>query len=168
MKITTNKYIKKVFLLVISCSLLLLNACAPKLGGNDYEVSGVGEISTTSKGVIMAARTVKLRPDDSHKAGLGTAAGGVSGVLLGSTVGGGHKMPLVAAVVGGLAGGAAGHAIEGKLTEQDGTEYQIKLENGKLITLAQGSEPKLVVGQKVLVIESNRARSRVVADNTSN
>lgn len=164
-----NNYIMKKFaLLILSCGILFLSACAPKLGGNDYDVRGVGEISTTHKGVIIAAKTVKLRPDDHNKAGTGAMAGAASGAVLGSTVGGGDKMPLVSAVIGGLAGGFAGHAIENKLTEQDGTEYQIKLENGKVITLAQGLEPKLSVGQRVLVIESNRSRSRVVADNTSN
>ena len=168
MNVNINTYITKISLLFISCGLLALTACAPKLGGNDYDVSGVGEVSTTLKGVIMAAKTVKLRPDDSSKPGVGVVAGGLSGALLGSTVGGGHRMPVVSAVVGGLAGGAAGHAIENKLTEQDGTEYQIKLDSGKLVSIAQGLEPRLAVGQKVLVIESNRGRSRVVADNTGN
>lgn len=168
MNFDLNNYIKKTALLTLSCGVLFLSACAPKLGGNDYDVSGVGEISTTHKGVITATKTVKLRPDDSSKPKVGAVAGAASGAMLGSTVGGGHKMPLVSAVVGGLAGGFAGHAIENKLTEQDGTEYQVKLDNGKLITLAQGLEPKLSVGQRVLVIESNRSRSRVVADNTSN
>lgn len=167
MNFDLNNYIKKMALLTLSCGVLFLSACAPKLGGNDYEVSGVGEISTTHKGVITAAKTVKLRPDASNSK-TGAVAGVASGAILGSTVGGGHKMPLVSAVVGGLAGGFAGHAIENKLTEQNGTEYQVKLDNGKLITLAQGLEPKLSVGQRVLVIESNRSRSRVVADNTSN
>ena len=166
MNFDLNNYIKKIALLTLSCGILFLSACAPKLGGNDYDVSGVGEISTTLKGIIVARKTVKLRPDNSDKPQIGAAAGVASGALLGSTIGGGHKMPLVAAVVGGLAGGAAGHALQNKLTEQDGTEYQIKLDSGKLITIAQGLEPSLAVGQKVLVIESNRSRSRVVADNT--
>ncbi len=168
MQLNLNSSIKKIFLLSFSCGLLLLTSCAPKLGGNDYEVSSVGEISTTLKGIITATKTVKLRPDNSSKPQMGAAAGAVSGAVLGSAVGGGHNMPLIAAVVGGLAGGAAGHAIENKLTEQDGTEYQIKLDTGKLISIAQGLEPRLTVGQKVLVIESNRGRSRVIADNVNN
>ncbi len=168
MNIKTNTYMTKVFLSIVSCGLLLLTSCAPKLGGNDYDVSGVGEISTTLKGVVMATKTVKLRPDNAEKPGVGAMGGATSGALLGSVVGGGRNMPLVSAVLGGLAGGVAGHAIENKLTSQDGTEYQIQLDSGKLITIAQGIEPKLVAGQRVLVIESNRSRSRVVADNTAN
>ena len=153
---------------IILVSLLGLGAsgCDPKLGGNDYDVRGAGEISTTLKGTVVATRAIKLRPDDSHRAGTGATAGVVSGAVLGSTVGGGKKMPLVGAVIGGLAGGAAGHAIEGKLTEQEGTEYHIKLDNGDTITLAQGVEPRLSVGQRVLVIKSNRSRSQVVPDNS--
>ncbi len=153
-------------LLIISCASLFLGACAPKLGGNDYDVSGAGEISSTLKGTIIATRVVKLRPDNSHKAGTGATAGGLTGAVLGSTIGGGHKMPFVAGAIGGLAGAFAGHAIEQKLTEQDGMEYHIKLANGEIITLTQGLEPRLSIGQKVLVIKSDRSRSRVVPDNT--
>ena len=76
-------------------------------------------------------------------------------------------MPLVSAVVGGLAGGTAGHLIEQKLKEQDGIEYQVKLDRGDVVTIAQGIEPKLVVGQRVLIIESHGARSRIISDNTN-
>jgi outer membrane lipoprotein SlyB len=152
--------------LAILIGLMALSGCAPKLGGNDYGVSGAGEISKTRKGVIVATRSVILRPDNSHEAGTGAAAGAIGGAALGSTIGGGDTMPIVSAVIGGIAGGAAGHAIEGKLTEQEGTEYHIKLANGTTITIAQGVEPRMSVGQKVLVIESKRSRSRVVPDNT--
>lgn len=166
MKFIVNFY-KKItikLLLITSCLALALSACAPNLGGNDYDASGVGEISKTLKGVIVASRIVKLRPDDAHKPGTGAAAGVITGALLGSTLGGGSKTPLVTGAIGGLLGGAAGHAIGNKITEQNGMEYHIKLENGEIITLAQGLEPKLSVGQKVLVIKSERNRSRVVPD----
>ncbi len=161
-----NISIKRIFLLISCCSLLVLSACAPKLGGDDYDVQGVGKVSTTSKGVIVASRKVKIRADNSNP-GSGAAIGGIGGAVAGSTIGGGHKMPLVSAVVGGLAGGTAGHLIEQKLKEQDGIEYQVKLDRGDVITIAQGIEPKLVVGQRVLIIESYGARSRIISDNTN-
>ena len=164
-KFYSFSFIKRLFILVISITTLSLTSCAPKLGGYDYDISSVGEISTTLKGVIVATKVVMLRPDNSHNPKMGAVAGAAGGAALGSLVGGGHKMPLAAAVLGGIAGGAAGHSIEQKLSEQKGIEYQIKLSNGSLITIAQGLEPKLSVGQKVLVIKSQRGRSRVVEDN---
>lgn len=176
--------IAKIFLLISCCSLLTISACTPKLGGDDYDVQSVGQVSTTLKGVVVATRKIKIRANDApQEPGVGAAVGGIGGAVAGSTVGGGHKMPLVSAIVGGIAGGVTGHMIEQKLKEQDGIEYQVKLDRGDVITIAQGAEPKLVVGQRVLVIESNpnlkvgrggvlieskQARSRIVPDNTVN
>lgn len=161
------KSLKK--LLIINLFLLIsLSACAPNLGGSDYSTAGVGEISTTLKGVIVATRVVKIRPDNSEKSGTGAAGGMLGGALLGSTLGGGRKTPIATGVLGGIAGAVAGHALERKLTEQDGIEYQVKLTDGNIVTIAQGLEPKMSVGQKVLLIESNRykGRSRIIPDNT--
>lgn len=163
---TYKKFTIKLASIISCCIALSLSACAPHLGGNDYEASAVGEISSTLQGTIIATRVVKLRRDNAHQPGVGTAAGAVTGAIAGSTIGGGHKMPLVSGALGGLLGGAAGHAIENKLTEQNGIEYHIKLNTGEIITLTQGLEPKLSVGQKILVIKSNRNRSRIVPDPT--
>lgn len=146
----------------ISCALLS-TGCTPKLGGNDYSVKGAGEISQTLKGVIVSARPVMINAQDSSQPGIGAAVGGLSGALLGSQIGGG-KGRVVTGVLGGLAGAGAGHLIQGKATEQEGMEYQVQLDRGDIITLTQGADPKMSAGQRVLVIQSNRDRSRVVPD----
>ncbi|MCX7338523.1 MAG: hypothetical protein NTX76_04500 [Alphaproteobacteria bacterium] len=145
----------------------LATACAPNLGGSDYNTADVGSISTTLRGTVLAAKPVNLHGSDPSKLGAGAAIGGVSGALLGSTLGGGRGS-LVTGVLGGLAAGAGGHFLEQKITSQEGTEYQVQLDRGDVITIAQGAEPKMSVGQRVLVIESRKAgsRSRIVPDNT--
>jgi outer membrane lipoprotein SlyB len=157
---------KKILIVAtLSATSLMLSACAPKLGGSDYSTRGVGEISQTFKGTIVSARPVMLNSSD-EKLGAGAAIGGISGGLLGSTIGGG-KGRLVTGVLGGLAGGAAGHLLEGKMSEQQGMEYQVQLDRGDVITLAQGEDPKMSVGQRVLVIQSGKDRSRVVPDGSA-
>ena len=176
-------YTKKLFLLVSCLGFLAISACTPNLGGSDYDVQSVGQVSTTLKGVIVATRKIKIRASDNpQEPGTGAAIGGIGGAVAGSTIGGGHHMPLVSAVVGGIAGGVAGHMLEKKIKEQDGVEYQVKLDRGDLITIAQGLEPKMAVGQRVLVIESNphlregrggrlieskHSRSRIVPDSSN-
>jgi outer membrane lipoprotein SlyB len=165
-----NNYTKKIILLLSCVGFLTISACTPKLGGDDYDVQSVGQVSKTLKGTIVATRKIKIRESDMpQQPGAGAAVGGIGGAVAGSTIGGGNKMPLVSAVIGGVAGGFAGHAIEQKLKEQDGVEYQVQLDRGDLITIAQGKEPALSVGQRVLVIESSkyRARSRIIADHTN-
>lgn len=176
-----NNSIKKLSLITSCLVLLAVSACNPKLGGDDYDVQSVGQISKTLKGVVVATRKIKIRVDNPQEPGVGAGAGAIGGALAGSTIGGGSRMPLISAVAGGIAGGVAGHLIESKLKEQDGIEYQVKLDRGDLITIAQGAEPKMVVGQRVLVIESDpklqvgrggvlveskATRSRIVPDNT--
>ncbi len=142
---------------------VLLSGCAPKLGGNDYAVSGAGEISQTHKGVILSMRKVNFEGTSNAQTG-GAVAGGVAGAALGSAAGGGRGS-LVTMALGGVAGALAGNAIGKAASEQDGLEYTVKLSDGSTITLAQGIEPLLRVGQNVLVIRSDRGRSRIVADN---
>ena len=153
---------KGLLILAVSSLSLMMSACAPKLGGNDYSAKGVGEISQTFKGTVVSSRPIMINSADG-KPGAGAVIGGASGALLGSTVGGG-KGRLVTGVLGGLAAGAAGHFLEQKMSEQEGFEYQVQLDQGNVVTVAQGADPKLAVGQRVLVIQSGKDRSRVVPD----
>lgn len=153
----------KKFLLVTAttAAALALSACAPKLGGSDYMANSVGEISETLKGTIISMRVVNISAKDPSNPGIGALAGGVAGGVLGSQVGKGSG-PAVVGTLGALGGAALGHFAEGKLTEQEGFEYQVQLDRGDIVTLSQGAEPRLAIGQRVLVIKSNKNRSRVV------
>ena len=150
----------------LSITTILLSGCSSNLGGNDYAARGAGEISNTLKGTIVSARPIMLNSGDKSQVGAGAGIGGLSGALLGSTIGGG-KGSLVSGVLGGLAGAGAGHFLQGKMTDQQGMEYQVQLDRGDTISLAQGAEPRMTSGQRVLVIQSNRDRSRVVPDTSS-
>ena len=83
----------------------------------------------------------------------------------GSQIGYG-KGQVAGAVLGGLAAGVAGHYIEKALTEQDGWEYTVKLDDGRTVSIVQGAEPPLNVGQRVRVVKSQgktkSQRSRVL------
>ena len=153
----------KKFLLVaaLTTAVLSLSACAPKLGGNDYGVRGVGEVSETLRGTVISMRVINISAKDASTPGVGALGGAVAGGVLGSQVGKGHG-PAVIGTLGALGGAALGHYAEGRLTEQEGFEYQVQLERGDIVTVSQGAEPRLAIGQRVLVIKSNKDRSRVV------
>ncbi len=173
-------------ILMISAAVLSaanLTGCAPKIGGNDYSVAGSGEISDTKRGVIIGKRVVNINaqdPENQNNPNTGALAGGLAGGVAGSNVGNGGGA-LAATVGGALIGAVAGHFVEQKLTEQQGFEYQVELENGQLLTLAQGADLDMPVGQRVLVItpiksgntttinmggRTNTSRARIVPDNT--
>lgn len=156
---------KKILIIALSASCVFLSGCAPKIGGRDFSAHNIGDVSKTYRGVIISAHSINVSGSDVSKPGTGAMIGGVSGAVLGSTIGQG-KGKLIGATLGGLATGAAGHFLEQSMTEQQGMEYQVQLENGSLVTVRQGADPVLAVGQKVFVTESSRGGSRVMPDNS--
>lgn len=135
---------------------LTVNGCAPRIGANNVSIQGVGEMSQTLRGVIIAARPVTIsasRQDMDNQPGAGAAIGALGGGVLGSQIGQGRGS-VVAALAGAAAGGVAGHYLGQKLTDQEGMEYQIQLERGGIVTVRQGADPVMRVGQRVMVINS--------------
>ena len=163
---------KNLFLVtaLVSASFLT-TACAPRLGANHYSVRDTGSVNQTLRGTVVAARPVNISPASAemdNQPGTGALLGGAAGAVLGSQIGKG-KGALLAGLGGALAGGVAGHYAGQSLTEQQGVEYQVQLDNGSLVTLAQGADPAFRVGQRVLVIkpEAGRpGRARITADMT--
>lgn len=151
----------KNFLICAAAAALLAAGCTPKLGGSDYDVKGVGEISRTHFGVIAAKRVVNINAADPTKMGGGAVAGALAGGVGGSMIGQG-KGQILGAGLGALAGGFGGHALEQYATSQEGFEYQVRMDTGETITISQGAEPNLSVGQRVSVIEGIKGRSRIV------
>lgn len=142
---------------------VLVGGCTPRIGGQDYSVSDSGYMSQRWTGVILSMRPVTIsnqKPGDQGKPGAGTVVGGVTGAVAGSAIGKGHGSLAVGAL-GAVAGGVAGHFVEKELSRQQGFEYEVRLDDGRTISLAQGAEPKLSVGQTVLVIKG-KERTRVV------
>lgn len=151
--------------LAVAITSSALTGCAPSLGGSDYAIAGVGEAAKTLPGVIVSARPVLLnsgkRSGDDAEVNAGGVIGAGAGALAGSQVGGGRGR-YVTGALGALAGGFAGQMVEKNLKTQKGMEYQVRLDRGDIITLAQGAEPAMAPGQRVYVVMSNRDRSRIV------
>lgn len=145
----------------IGLTAMAISACTPEVGGSDYSVQGVGSVSNTAKGTIVSVRAVKIHARDRSKPGVGAVAGGLGGAAIGSQFGGGRGRYLTTAA-GAIGGALAGHAIEQKVTEQTGYEYQVKLDKGGTISITQGA-PRMGAGQRVTVIYGGRGRSRIVA-----
>ncbi|MEI7493848.1 MAG: hypothetical protein WCJ92_04550 [Alphaproteobacteria bacterium] len=160
---------KKIFLIAFATLPLFLTSCAPKLGGSDYSMADVGTNSTSLRGSIVAVRVININASQPNTPGVGAAAGALAGGATGYVVSNGG---IFTSVAGGLLGAAAGHFAEQGLTNQEGFEYTVDLDNGEVKTIAQGADPKMSVGQRVIVILNNKgaagqARSRVIPDNSA-
>lgn len=98
-------------------------ACTPNISPDVTQSSDANQVQTAVEGVIVSKRVVTVKGDNM----VGTIAGAALGAIAGSAVGGGSRVPAMAAIGGGLLGGAAGNAIESKMTTQQGIEYVIRL-----------------------------------------
>lgn len=133
-------------------------ACTPNVSPDSYSVGSVGQVNRVVRGVIISARSVEIAGTNT---GVGSSAGAIAGGAGGSTIGSSVEANIAGAVAGAVAGGIVGAVAEEGMTRQMGMEYVIEAENGALITLVQGDEKQLSVGQRVMVIYG--ARSRVIA-----
>ncbi|MDD4557299.1 MAG: hypothetical protein PHE89_08280 [Alphaproteobacteria bacterium] len=139
---------------------MLLSACAGEIGANTYETSAAGQVNNAKIGTIISVRQVKVATSEGT---VGSLAGGLAGGAAGSMVSGKGPVSMIGAVGGALLGGMAGNAAQNKLSEQTGYEYVIKLDSGGVVTVTQGGDTVLAVGQKCIVLDSSRGeRGRVI------
>lgn len=135
-------------------ALLILSACAPRIGANDYATSNVNQVNVTKMGKVISVRQVQVQNNDNSGAVIGTVAGGVAG----SQIGRGSTAGVLGALGGALVGGVVGDLAEDGLTSQVGYEYVIQLDQGGLVTVTQGSDVYIQPGQRCLVIYGKQAR----------
>lgn len=154
-----NKYF---ILLAIMLTTMNLTGCYNDFGSDEYSGNSAGQAQTVRSGTII--QTQKVVINDKSNQGIGMLAGAAAGAILGSTIGGGSTAHALGGVAGGVAGGAAGNAIGSAAGKQDGIRYIVKLNSGNALSIVQGTEPKLRVGQKVLVLIGSDGRDRVIAD----
>lgn len=156
---------KKIIALSLSCLFLLTN-CAKNLSSHEYSEDEAGSVKYTYRGVVLSVRNVKVQSGDSledNKAGL--FGGGLAGGLLGAQLGKGRG-EVVGAVLGAAAGAVGGSLLEKGLKSQEGIEYSVELTDGRIMTIVQGTDTHLSVGQRVLVMVGSKGRSRVVPDSS--
>lgn len=147
---------KKIIMLVM---VGVLAACTGNIGANQYETSAAGQISSATAGEIINVRVVNV----SSSNGAGELAGGIAGAAAGSMIGGNTAMHVIGGVGGAVLGGILGNAAQENLSSQSAYEYVVKLDNGKAITLMQGMDVELKVGQKVYVLDANLGhRARII------
>ena len=80
--------------------------------------------------------------------------GGVGGYAIGS----GKTAHNLGAVGGALLGGYAGDKAQDVLSSQAGYEYVVRLDNGQVMTLTEGTDVLLSPGQRCMILLGDPAR----------
>jgi outer membrane lipoprotein SlyB len=138
---------------------MFITSCAKQISSDTYSGGHVGEVSETLEGVVVSAMNVRVQDKDYlEQNGLGLTGGALAGAVAGSAAGKGNGL---ATVAGALVGATAGAFAEKALKEQNARQYIVKISNGKIVTVVQGTNNPLHKGQRVYVLMGdggNRAR----------
>lgn len=138
--------------------ILLVTGCASNMSGRTYSRAEARKAQTVQYGVIEHVRGVLI---EGTKSKVGAFSGGLVGGIVGSSAGRG-KGKAIMTILGALAGSAAGSAAEEAITQVDGVEITVRLDNGQVIAVVQQVDPAEVynVGSRVRVIR-NGSNARV-------
>ncbi|MCX8517677.1 MAG: hypothetical protein ORN29_06395 [Rhodoferax sp.] len=136
---------------IILAVTLALGACASS-SPDVIKRGDTQRMSRVEDAVVLSVRSVIV---DGSQSGVGTAVGGVVGAIGGYSGSGVQREAQVLGVLAGVAGAAAGNAIERFATREEANEILVRLKNGenRAIVQAKGAE-KLEPGDAVLIITS--------------
>ena len=148
-------------LLTVSALALLASACASNINSNHYATSSTGAVGQVMACTVVSVRQVAVSSSDSSTgAVLGAIGGGVAGIqaALDCADAGHGRGSLLGALGGAALGGVAGNYAQEGLTRQDGLEYIVKLDNGALRTITQGTDVYMQPGQRCYLMYGDQSR----------
>lgn len=125
--------------------MLAIVAGCSSTGPRDYAGSEARVQPTVAYGTIESVRPVRLSEDKPIEGIFAGAA--IGGILAESLSNGGFA----ATLLGAVAGGFAGNAIQRNVSNKDAQEIVIRLDNGSTIAVAQPGMQDFEPGQRVRV-----------------
>ncbi len=140
--------------IMILSALIMLWGCASDIGTGSYTTESIGGVSKAAIGTIINVRTVKVADEGNG----GSIIGGVAGAAAGTLAGSNDATQIIGGALGAAAGSWAGSKTQQMASAQTGYEYVVQLQSGGVVTVTQGADIVLGVGQKCIVLYGQRAR----------
>ena len=141
-------------LLYTTLIALMASGCAQNIGANHYNTSATGEVGQVMPCKVVSVRQVNVSSSDSSA---GALLGAIGGGVAGSTIGHGRGS-LLGALGGAALGGLAGDFAGEELSKQTGVEYIVKLDNGAMRTITQGTDVYMQPGQRCYLLYGEQSR----------
>ena len=151
----------KKFLLTLIWLFIFLQTNCSLHSGSTYDRGEMGQPQSFSKGIIISERNVTVKGTES---GVGAVSGAVIGGLGGSQVSDDGAISAIGAIGGAIVGGMVGAKAEELIMRDNASEFVIQPDVGDPFTLIQINDKKLKVGNRVLIINSDKIR--LTKDNT--
>lgn len=135
--------------LAVGVVVTLLGACASS-SPDVIQRGDTQRMAQVQDGVVLSIRNVVV---DGNQSGVGAAVGGVVGAIGGYGGSGVQREAQVLGVLAGVAGAAAGNAIERFSTKEEAVEILVQLKGGdrRAIVQAKGGE-QLAAGDPVIIV----------------
>ena len=133
---------------------LLLAGCASRRTNPAGPAAAAGRPANVSYGTIIALRPVTVWGGSNA----GAPGGAPIGATAGSFVGGDVRSNILAAIGGPGLDGPVGNATAGETTNGALTEFIVREDDGQTISVVQGAESKLQIGQRVMIIRGPETR----------
>ena len=151
---------RQIFTFVGSIAIvaLFMLGCEAQTNPNVYSREQAQRLQRVQWGEVTSIRAVEI---EGSKSGAGAVAGGVGGYFVGSTIGQGSGKN-VARALGTIGGAIAGAAIEEGVTHRRGIEVTVRLNSGESVSIVQGTDERLMVGDRVRIISSPDGSARAV------
>ncbi len=115
-------------------------------------------MSSVQDATVLSIRPVTLQGSQS---GVGTVGGAVIGGIAGSNVGGPRTSGIVG-IVGAIAGGLIGNAVERDATQQQAIEILVQLKNGDRRSVIQGVGSETFAAGDPVIMVTTGGRVRVM------
>ncbi len=125
----------------VMISIPMLSGCAGK--GPEYSGSSFDTIKRVQIGTVISERPVVVKDD-----GLGTFIGAISGMVLGSFIGGGRASSL-----GTLGGGLAGAYAGSEAGKANAEELTVELDNNEIVVIVVKGEDMYQSGDRIKIIK---------------
>ena len=154
---------RKKFILLFLTTLIFSQTNCSLHSGSVYDREEMGQPQSFSKGVIVSVRDVKIKGTES---GVGAVSGAVMGGLGGSKVSEDQTISAIGAIGGAIVGGLVGAKAEELIMQGNASEFIIQPDVGDPFTSIQVNEEELKVGERVLIINSDKMR--IVRDGAAN
>ncbi|HET7409756.1 MAG TPA: glycine zipper 2TM domain-containing protein [Paracoccaceae bacterium] len=150
-------------LAMMAAASMTLASCARQISPGVYEGGHVGTVAETYTGTVQSARVVMVQEDELLQQNtIGGGIGGVAGGLAGHAIDDDGWGGVAATAGGALAGALVGAMAQRTLQRQQAMEYIVRMDDGGLITVVQGTQPQIPVGRRVYVQVGTSGQSRVL------
>ncbi len=143
---------KKSILMLMTASMIsipMISGCAQK--GPEYDASSYQSIKHIQIGTVISERAVVIKDD-----GKGSFIGAITGVVLGSFVGGGRASSL-----GALGGGLAGAYAGSEAGKANAEELTVELDDGDIVVIVVKGEATYKTGDRIKIIKDGNKVANV-------